>query len=473
MLIGRKSEQKILKDALNSTKAELIVIYGRRRVGKTFLVRKTYKKYIKFEFSGMYNASLKMQLKNFHLKLSEKKGNFYKPESWTDAFHQLGKYIDTLKSKKKVIFIDEFPWLDTAKSNFLSAFDYFWNNYASKKNNLKIVVCGSSASYMVQKIINNKGGLHNRMTEIIQLLPFNLYETELFLKKHKIDFTRYDIVRLYMVTGGVPFYLEKIKPNESLAQIIDRLCFSRNGFLRNEFKNIFASLFKYHENHSEIVRILAKIRKGLTRNDILEKSKLKSGGTLTKTLTELELSGFIEKYLPYKGKKDALYRLTDEYSAFYLKFIENSKPGKSGYWLKIHGKQSYKIWSGFAFETICIKHIDQIKKGLNISGIHTEQGSWVEKNNKQGAQIDLLIDRDDNVINICEIKFYDTYFAINKKYADEIRNKINVFKSITETRKNIFVTMITSYGIRHNKYSHQLTVNELNIDNLFDETQNL
>ncbi|OFX28571.1 MAG: hypothetical protein A2X08_07245 [Bacteroidetes bacterium GWA2_32_17] len=467
-LIGRKNEISILQNALKSNKPELIAVYGRRRIGKTFLVRNVYKNYIQFEFSGINNCSLKQQLNNFYLTLADKNDSFKKPSDWIEAFHQLNQYISKLTSKKKkVIFIDEFPWLDSRKSNFLSAFDNFWNSYATKRDDLVVVICGSAASYMVKNIIKSKGGLHNRITNKIQLLPFNLYEAELLLKKNKVKLTRYDILQIYMAMGGVPHYLEKILPSESVAQAIDRLCFTKNGFLRNEFKNVFASLFDQHDNHEAIIRALASVRKGLTRTAIAKKSKLKSGGTLSKTLTELEESGFIEKYLPYKGNKDSVYRLTDEYSLFYIKYIENIKPSNKGIWIKMYGQQSYKIWSGFSFETICIKHVEQIKEGLKISGINSLQGSWIEKNKKNNAQIDLLIDRDDNIINICEMKFYNTGFILDKKYANEIAKKVDAFSLSTKTKKNVFVTFITSYGLISNKYSKQHVQSELTINHLF------
>ncbi len=467
-LIGRKAEISILLNALKSNNPELIAVYGRRRIGKTFLIRNVYKESIKFEFSGINKGSLKQQLNNFYLTLADKNNSFKKPSNWIEAFHQLCQFIDKLTSKKKkVVFIDEFPWLDSRKSNFLSAFDNFWNSYATKRNDLVVVICGSAASYMIKNIIKNKGGLHNRLTSKIQLLPFNLYETELLLKKNKVKLTRYDILQIYMVLGGVPHYLEKIIPSESVAQAIDRLCFTKDGFLRNEFKNVFASLFDQHDNHEAIIRTMATVRKGLTRTEIAKKSKLKSGGTLSKTLTELEESGFIDKYLPYKGNKDSVYRLTDEYSLFYIKYIEKIKPSNKGIWIKMYGQPSYKIWSGFSFETICIKHVEQIKEGLKISGINSLQGSWIEKNTDNSTQIDLLIDRDDNVINICEMKFYNTEFTIDNKYANEIAKKINAFSLSTKTKKTIFFTFITSYGLISNKYSKQYVQSELTINHLF------
>jgi len=320
---------------------------------------------------------------------------------------------------------------------------------------------------MIKKIIKNKGGLHNRLTRKIQLKPFNLNETELLLKSNSIVFSRYDILQVYMVMGGVPHYLEKIKPGESVAQTVDRLCFKKDGFLRGEFENIFASLFEHSANHEEIVRVLATVRKGMTRTEIISKIRLCSGGTFSKTLEELVDSGFVENYLPYRGVKDSVYRLTDEYSLFYLKYMESTKPTEGEIWLKLAGQQSFKIWMGFSFENVCLKHIEQIKNGLKIAGIHSVSGSWVEKNAENGAQIDLLIDRDDNVINLCEMKFYNSEFVIDKKYALEIARKVDIFTSSTQTKKSIFITFITTYGLIKNEYRNQWVQSELTIEHLF------
>jgi len=466
--VGRKHEKEILTEALSSNRAELIAVYGRRRVGKTFLVRSVYKNHICFEFSGINNSPLKQQLLSFHLVLAEKHQGFQPPAGWIEAFYQLRLYLGSLKTKtKKVIFIDEFPWLDTRKSNFLAAFDNFWNSFASKQDNLIVVICGSAAAYMIKKIIKNKGGLHNRLTQKIQLKPFDLYETELLLKSNRVNLSRYDIVQLYMVTGGIPHYLEKLKTGESVQQAVDRLCFQKDGFLRDEFENIFASLFEYSENHEEIIRMLATLRKGMTRNEIISKIRINSGGTFSKTLNELVDSGFVEKYFPYRGVKDALYRLIDEYALFYLKFIEKGKPSETVVWTKMATQQSFKTWAGFTFENICLKHVRQIREGLKIAGVHSIHGSWIEKNADGGAQIDLLIDRDDNVINVCEMKFYNTEFTIDKKYASEIARKVNAFTTSTHTKKSIFVTFITTYGLVKNEYSKQLVQSALTIDHLF------
>ena len=467
-IIGRLSEVNILNNCLNSSRSELIAVHGRRRVGKTYLIRNFYSKNFVFEFSGIHQEPMKKQLKNFYLKLETLYPVTKIPKDWLEAFQLLEKYLETLKGKrKKVVFLDEFPWLDTRKSGFLAAFDNFWNNYASKRNDLIVVVCGSAASYMIQNIIQSKGGLHNRITQQIHLAPFNLLETELMLKSNNVKLSRYDILQLYMAIGGVPHYLEKILPGESVPQIIDRLCFQKNGFLRNEFKTIFASLFEHHENHERILRLLATVRKGFTRNEILAKIKLKSGGTLSKTLTELEMSGFIDKYTTYKNAKDALYRLSDEYSLFYIRFIESSNVSSGTTWLNFRNQNSYKIWSGFTFETICIKHIEQIKEALKIRGIHSTSGSWISKKEAENVQIDLLIDRDDRVINLCEMKFYNEPFQIDKKMAENIQKKVSVFSSETKTNKNIFITFISTYGLKSNMYSTQYIQNELTLTDLF------
>ncbi|MDD3685644.1 MAG: ATP-binding protein [Bacteroidales bacterium] len=467
-LIGRENEKRILINALYSNRSELIVVYGRRRIGKTFLIREVYKKQIKFEFSGIYKTGLREQLKNFSLKLKSIGVKSKRPSDWFEAFQLLAGFIGQDKSKKKkVIFIDEFPWLDTRKSNFLAAFDNFWNTFVSARKDIVVVICGSAASYMINNIIKNTGGLHNRLTEKIQLAPFNLHETELMLKSKKVQLSRYDIIQVYMALGGVPHYLDKIMQGESVAQIIDRLCFEKNGFLRTEFENVFASFFANSDNHERIIRALASVRKGMTRNELLQKSKLISGGRLSKTLSELEESGFIECYTPYKGQTNSVYRLADEYSMFYLKFIEKSKPDKSGVWIKMMGKPSFKTWSGFSFETICIKHIDQIKAGLQIAGINSYHGSWISKKAEENHQIDLLIDRDDNVINLCEIKFSNSEFILDKSYAREIIDKQNTFIAESKTKKSVFVTFITTYGLKKNVHRQQYVQKELTMDALF------
>ncbi len=472
MLVGRKKEIGILNDMLNSKSSELIAVYGRRRVGKTFLIREIYKRHIVFEITGYYRGSMRDQLRNFYTQLKTSSSRFDNervPEDWFAAFQLLEDYLNRMKSaQKKVVFIDEFPWIATARSKFLTAFEHFWNTYCTKRNDLVIVVCGSAASFMVNHIIKNKGGLHNRLSCKIQLQAFNLHEAEQFLMRKSIHLSHYDIVLLYMAIGGVPHYLEKIRKGESVAQNIDRLCFEEGGDLTDEFNEVFSSLFSNSKAHEKIIRVLSKTRQGITRNDLLEQSKFGSGGVYSKTLEELIESGFVSQYTPYaKKSRNSLYRLSDEYSLFYLKFIEPNKGLGTGTWMNLFPKQTYKSWTGFAFETICLKHIKQLKMELGIDRIYTTHSSWFNSN----AQIDLVIDRDDRIINICEVKFYNNPITISKQYYLNLKNKLMQFKNNSKTNKNIFLTMVSTFGVTENAYSLEIVTNSLTMDCLFEETR--
>ncbi len=480
-VIGRVAETGILEKALHSAEPEFIAVYGRRRVGKTFLIREYYEDSICFEISGVHQTSLKIQLQNFALSLKNAMGLGIKPETpgtWFEAFTLLKYFIDSINVSqnkgKKVIFIDELPWLNTPKSNFLAALDHFWNSYGSKKSDLVLVVCGSAASWMIQKIVNSKGGLHNRLTRQIKLLPFTLQETESFLKSRGVLLTRYQIISLYMALGGVPFYLLQADPGLSAAQIVDKVCFSKLGILRDEFERLFSSLFDHSDQHIKVVEVLRQHRSGMNRNLILSASKIPSGGTATQILEELEESGFIVSWIPF-GKKsnDAIYRISDEFTIFYFDWIKplgKREPGE-GYWMSRQNDHHRLAWAGYAFEGICMKHIQPIKNALGIGMVETFHGPWrysaPMSASTDGAQIDLLIDRKDATINICEVKFSETEFTIDREYSKKLRQKIEVFKNVTKTRKNIFITMITTFGIAENTYSSDIVSNSLTIECLF------
>ncbi len=468
-LIGRISEIKMLKEAFESDKSELIAVYGRRRVGKTFLIRQLYDKNMVFELTGLHGGSMRDQLINFNKEIRKhvSRGKLETATTWLDAFSHLEEYLNSLKGKKKkVLFIDEFPWIATAKSKFLMAFENFWNNYCTKREDLIVVICGSAASYMVQKIIKSKGGLHNRITRKIRLLPFNLKETDLFLKSKGISYTEYDTIQLYMAIGGVPHYLEKLQKGLSVAQNLDELCFSKDGILNDEFNQLYTSLFDNSERHMIIIKTLAEFNKGITRNELIKKSGIPSGGDFTLKVNELLESGFISEHPFYKNKKQlTLFRLSDEYSKFYLKFIDNNKRGGLGTWQRLSISQSYHSWTGFAFEILCLKHIQQLKKALRIDAIYSRNSCWFNKN----AQIDLLIDRDDQVMNLCEMKFYSAPFTIDEKYYLNLKNKIAQLQNEIQVRKNIYITMVTTYGVKENKYSKELVQSNLDMSCLFSE----
>jgi len=471
-IAGRKPEIKILQNLLKRDTSEFLAIYGRRRVGKTYLIRQVYKEHIKFECSGLHEKEFSQQLENFWLTLLEygaERENAPMPKTWLQAFALLKSLLNNAQGpQKKVVFLDEISWFETPRSGFLAALDNFWNQYCTKREDIILVICGSAASWIIEEVINDRGGLHNRITSHIQLMPFSLKETKAFLELKNVHLTLKDIVQLYMCVGGIPFYLRDIQPGKSVPQILDSLFFEQQATLKKEFAKLYASLFKNSELHEKIVATLATKNKGLTRSEIITQTGINSGGGLTILLQELIECGFIKQIYPiHKSKTDSLYRLVDEYSLFYFKFLEGKKGNNS--WLQFSNKPAFKIWSGYAFENLCLKHTFAIKKALGINGIITNEYSWIKKGDKQrsGSQIDLIIDRNDNCINIIEIKYYSGIFEITKKYADDLRNKIQSFKEHTETKKNVFLTMVSIFGIKNNKHFLSVVTDQILVEDLF------
>jgi uncharacterized protein len=464
-IIGRNNEKNILLDALSSTQSEMIAVYGRRRVGKTFLIESVFENKICFSISGIHKGSLKNQLNEFSKVLFPQKKDRQVIVNWFDAFDLLEAHVEAIKGKqKKVIFIDELPWLDTPKSRFIAAFEHFWNTWAAKRTDIIVVVCGSAASWMIKKILNSKGGLHNRVTIRIRLLPFSLEETEQYLKTKNIRLNRYDLCQLYMSIGGIPFYLKQIRRGESVIQNIERICFTKDGLLYSEFDNLYKALFNNAAKHITLINALANSPQGLNRNALIKNSKLESGGGVSDVLNELLESGFItETPAQNTVTKNNIYRLTDEYSLFYLKFIQQNKFAGLGAWTSLSKTQSYTTWCGYAFENICFKHTNAIKKALGIAAVYTNIYSW--HNSK--AQIDMLLDREDRCINICEIKYYKSEFEITKSYEAKLRAKIDAYQSDTKTNKNLFLTFITSKGLKENMYKTSLAEHALTLDDLF------
>jgi AAA+ ATPase superfamily predicted ATPase len=473
-LIGRDVEKRLLQEAMDSGAPELIALFGRRRVGKTFLIRQYLGKHLSFEFVGTREAKLNEQLGNFNKALGAAAGNdklYQKPANWADAFDQLSHYLaPKLAAGRSVIFLDEFPWLSTHKSGFMPVFDHWWNSWGTKQANLVAVICGSAASWMIENVVNNKGGLHNRITRKIRLLPFNLQETEEFLQAWQVNLDRYQILQLYMIMGGIPHYLKEIHKGESSTQAIDRICFTKDGLLESEFKNLYHSLFDDVTRHLAVVRALASNNSGLSRGEIIVKAGLTSGGTITGLLEELIESGFVTAWQPYdKKSRDTIYKLADEFTHFYLKFMEGNRASGDGVWQSFSTGQSWKSWSGIAFERVCLKHIPQLKKALGIAGVHTEESAWRHLPKKgKGAQIDLLLDRKDFVINICEMKYSESEFVIDKGYASDLENKRDVFKRETGTKKSLFLILVTTFGVKGNEYFTKLVQNSITMDSLFE-----
>ncbi|MEE9438464.1 MAG: ATP-binding protein [Saprospiraceae bacterium] len=469
-MIGREKQIERMKYLLKTNKSEFVAVTGRRRVGKTFLIDTVYRKQICFMITGIQHGNMEDQLMNFAIKLSEYTKNpvLSPPKDWQEAFYQLKSYLKSLsKRSKKVIFIDELPWIYTKRSKFIQMLAHLWNDYLSKEKHFVLVICGSASSLVTKNIVNDKGGLHNRLSEIIRLKPFTLSETKMFLKSRRINLVDQEITKLYMALGGVPFYLEQIRKGESAVVALQRLCFSADAIFKNEYDNLYKALFYNAEKHEAIVALLAKSKDGLIRKQIREKIIAK--GSYNRTMEDLILSGFVTEHLPFGGKTHGtIYRLDDEYSVFYHRFIKPNKKQSKGAWLKLSASQAYKIWTGYAFESICHKHIDEIKQALGISGVYTEisalrvQGNAIEK----GFQIDLIIDRNDNTINICEIKYYGGTFKIDKAYAKTLIERKQMFIEKTRTKKQVFNTIITNYDVLSNQYSLAVAEAEITLKSL-------
>ncbi|QEC51871.1 AAA family ATPase [Anseongella ginsenosidimutans] len=469
-IIGRKEEVTEMQSLISSSQPEFLAVYGRRRVGKTYLIRNTYRERIVFQMTGFADASTAEQLSNYWSALKSVYSDMVydaPPKDWMQAFEWLREYLESIDDGKKVIFFDELPWIDTFRSKFIQALGHFWNAWASDRSDIILVVCGSAASWMINKLINDPGGLHNRVTKRIRLDPFTLQETEAFLHHKHIKYDRYQTIQLYMSLGGIPYYLNELKPGRSVFQEIDRLCFSPKGSLAGEYHNLYRSLFRHADNHIAIVEALAKKSKGLTRDELIKQSGLSNGGYITKVIAELEESGFITIVYPFgKRIKNALYRLTDQFTLFYLKFMQDRKAKGEGAWLSRIDSPSWRAWSGYAFENVCFRHIHHLKKALGISGVYTEISSWQSRD--QGAQIDLLIDRRDHVISVCEIKFSKDPYIITKSYRAELEKKLSVFRMETGTAKTVFLTFVTTMGLVPNQHSLGLVQNVVTLDALFE-----
>lgn len=455
---------------LNSKKSEFLAVYGRRRVGKTYLIKEYFGYQFDFFITGMANATTVQQLFNFDTEMNRQSNLVFDAPSanWLEAFQRLREHLEGKKKEGKlVIFIDELPWMHTHGSDFLMALEHFWNAWATHRKDVLLIVCGSAASWMLTEVINSTGGLHNRVTGQMKIEPFTLREAEELLKSNNCHLDRYQLIQLYMCMGGVPYYLDAVEPGKSAAQNIQNLFFEKSGLLRNEFHNLYRALFKRHEVYEKVVEVLSTKPYGMARNDVIKSSGLQSGGTLSKVLIDLEESGFITSYPSLDRKnKNTIYRLSDYFTAFYFRFLQ--KPQGSD-WLQLIDQPTHRAWQGFTFEQVCLDHVPQIKKALGISGIQAEQASWRGATEDKGAQIDLLIDRRDHVITICECKFpLDTY-TINKEYADQLRAKLSVFKEVSKTKKAVHLVFVSSYGLHHNSYSDMLVQGEVTMDALFDE----
>ncbi len=473
-MIGRKHELEIIKDCLEADRSRLIVVYGRRRVGKTYLVREALNYTFTFTHTGLEDGNLADQLSAFWRSIRRQfNEDCQRPSNWFDAFELLKELVSKSSDPRKCLFIDELPWMDTRNSSFVSALADFWNGWASARKDVVMIVCGSAAAWMSKKVLHNRGGLFNRANRTIYLKPFTLAECERYLESEGFVMDRKDIVSAYMVFGGSPYYWSLLDKSESLSQNIDRLFFSENAELGSEFSKLYHSVFEHPEPYMAIVETLGTKKAGMTRSQIIDStSGVNSSGTLSLCLDNLERSGFIRKYSETgKVTKGSVYQLIDNFTLFYLRFVRDNNGRDSQFWSHLTKDQKRVAWEGIAFERVCLLHSTQIKRALGIAGVASSESSWycqTPGEGVSGAQIDLVIERADRVTNLCEMKFASEPYAIGKKEAENLRNKVAAFKMATGTRNACHVTYVTTYGVVRGKNS-SIVQSQVVMEDLFKD----
>lgn len=476
VIIGRNQETQELMRAYNRKQSQLVAVYGRRRVGKTYLVRELFKEEFAFYHTGVSPVELKdenlleVQLREFNATLVRYGAeDIEPPTNWTKAFERLIALLSKMpKEKRMVVFLDELPWMDTPRSGFITAFEHFWNGWGAGQENMMLIVCGSATSWIQDNLINSYGGLYDRVNAEIQLSPFTLRETEEMLRMQGVTLSRYDVLQLYMAVGGIPMYLSYVEPGLSLAQIIDKLYFARKAKLKNEFTRLFNSIFRSPYKYIATIRMLARLHKGYSRDDISKKIQT-TGKDLTKLLRTLEVSDFIECYKPFENdKRHLLYRLTDPFCLFYLTQVERKRRSEN-FWRDNENSPALAPWRGHAFEDACLKHVEQIKKAMGVSGVASDNSTWTLQGmqNQKGMQIDLIIERSDRVINLCEMKFVNTDFEVKKDYKATLSERLNWVTSHVKKNQNVQMTLVTTYGLKQGIHSG-IFQRTIVLDNLFD-----
>lgn len=456
---------------MESERSEFVVVYGRRRIGKTFLVRRFFKDNYAFSFVGKHKMRREQQLAEFAKELMCYSHSTFVPQlkNWTEAFDALQRLLETYNIPgKKVVFFDEMPWMDTPKSDFVSALENFWNGWANMRDDIVLVACGSATSWMVDKLLHNQGGLFNRITQKIYLRPFKLSEMEQYLDEKHFGWNRYQIAQCYMILGGIPFYLTLLNPKLSLLSNIDELFFAdAHAMLRTEYNELYSTLFKRPDNYLAVIRMLTERKEGFTRKEISEKTKL-GGAALSKILSDLEQCDFIFSYARHgNAKNNAIYRIKDFYTLFYYKYVNGIDTKDSLRWTHLSSTPQVSSWQGFSFELLCLLHLDEIKKALGIDRILNDASAWRSRQPEQNTQIDLVIERADHNINLCEMKFSSGMYAIDKGYEQKLRERMSIFLAETMTRCSTRITLVTTYGVLQNKHSG-IVNDEVLLDDLFE-----
>lgn len=482
-MIGRKAEAARLNELYESRYPEFVALYGRRRVGKTYLINEVFGDRITFQHAGLspidqrYDETgkkasrMKDQLKHFAQSLIQHGMALKKsPESWLDAFYILESFLmeKQASGQKLLVFIDEIQWMDTPKAGFIQALEAFWNGWACRQKNMMVIVCGSSTSWILDKLIHNHGGLYDRVTCQISLQPFTLKECEEFFEDSGIEMSRYDIAQTYMMLGGIPYYLRYFRRQRSMAQNVDAVFFEEDAPLKDEFDKLFASLFTNPSVMKSIVVAVSQKNIGLTRQEILEKTGIQNSGDFSRQLKALIAGRFLLKYSFFGGsKREEYYKLIDPFCIFYLRFVQPNLNRKA-IWTNLSESASVTAWRGYAFENICWNHVSQIKSALGIAGVTTTESMWFRRGDDQtdGGQIDFIIERKDHIVHLCEMKFYSEPFRVNKEYHFTLVRRKNMLKELIRKREIVHNTLISTYGLVRNEYSDDF-VHSITLDDLF------
>ena len=457
MFVARRSEMELLRASMEADVSQFIAVYGRRRVGKTLLIREAYGYAFTFQHAGLARGGLKSQLHAFADSLRDAGlRDFDAPSSWIDAFSLLKELIRQSEAERKVVFIDELSWMDTPASGMLTALEFFWNGWASARRDIVLVVCASATSWMLDNVVHNKGGLYNRLTRQIHLLPFTLGECEQFAREKGLALNRYQLLEAYMILGGVPYYWDFLQRGLSLPQCVDAMFFAAGAPLADEYDYLFASLFRRPQAYVVIIDALARKGIGMTRDEVAQAAGLANSGTLTKRLKELESCGFIRRYPAFgKKSKGSLYQIIDNFTLFHKKFL--TRGGDERLWSNLTNSPVRNAWCGLAFERVCLEHVPQIKRALGVSGVQSSVRAWSCKRDPElgvhGSQIDLLIDRKDQVINICEMKYSADDYAPTSADEESLRHKTHDFQVLTGTRSALHPTLVTPYGLQRNSHA--------------------
>ena len=469
-MIGRKAEVDELNRLFRSNESEFVAVYGRRRIGKTYLVRETFEGRFAFQHAGLPNVRKQRQLEHFFQSLRdagcpEKK----RPKDWFGAFGLLKRTLEARAPGRKVVFIDEMPWMDTPKSEFLPALESFWNEWASARKDVLFIVCGSASAWIVKRLFHNRGALHNRVTARIRLLPFTLGECEEYARERGLALTRADLAECYMALGGIPYYWRLLERGTGVAGNFDRMFFAGNAPLKDEFDELYASLFKDSKSHRKVVRVLSGRKQGMSRDEIATAAKLAKTGKLTETLETLEQSGFIRRYRAFgKRKRDSFYQLVDGFTLFHFRFLDGGTDDPR-FWSSTVSSPVQSVWRGLAFERLCLLHLPQLRQALGVSGVHVEAYAWRHAGDEvrpKGAQVDLVLDRDDNVVDLCEMKWSRTPFAVDAATAAEFERKAETFRAVTGTRKAVHIVLVASAGAARNAFLNAVQAT-VSLDDLF------